>query len=385
MRPYFYFVYTTATILYGLVCYYIGTRILRVLSQWIPNLNLFVYWFLFGSIAASYVISRFFKAYIPLSLTKIITNIGAYWLGILFYLIFMFVILDIISRLLEVTNIANGSLTHNPLYLNATGVLIFFTLFVVLIYGTHIARNPVIVEYDIHIPKGAKLENLNAVLITDVHLGKIIDNKRLMKMVDMVYDIDPDIIFFAGDIVDEDIRPYVSEQMYKSFGRLKPKYGMYASLGNHEYVGGHVEEITHYLEKSGITVLIDEHVLVEESFYVAGRNDPTGARISGVPRKSLDEWLVDIDKDLPLIMMDHQPKSINEAERGGVDLLLSGHTHRGQIFPNAIVTNFIFENHWGLSEKGDMKVIVSSGFGTWGPPIRLGTRGEIVKINISFN
>ena len=384
MRPYFYLVYGIANTAYILLCYYIGTRILKILSHWLPSINNLIYWIVFGAIAISYIISRFFKAYIPLALTKIITNVGAYWLGALFYLIILLIIIDLTVYILKVTNIVENSVAHNHIYLNTSGALIFIMLTIILVYGTYNARNPRVVEYDIYINKTNNMEKLNAVMVSDIHLGKIIDNGQLIKLVDMIHKIDPDIIFFAGDIVDEDIRPYIKEEMYKTFSKLKPKYGMYACLGNHEYVGGHVEQITQYLEKSGITVLVDEHVLVENSFYVGGRNDPAGFTMTGVPRKDLDQWLGDTDKSLPIILMDHQPKSIKEAELNGVDLLLSGHTHKGQMFPSSLITNIMFENHWGLSETGDMNVIVSSGYGTWGPPIRIGTKGEVVKINITF-
>jgi predicted MPP superfamily phosphohydrolase len=103
-----------------------------------------------------------------------------------------------------------------------------------------------------------------------------------------------------------------------------------------------------------------------------------------VKRKSLLYITKDLDKSKALLLMDHQPNNLDDAQKQGIDLQVSGHTHRGQLFPANIVTNLIFELDYGYLEKANSKYIVSSGYGTWGPPIRLGSRSEIVEINIQF-
>lgn len=385
MKPYFYIALAIFLSIYALLTYYIGIRVFRIITNWVPNVNLKVYWIFLSIIASLYILSRILKDYLPLNIAKTITQIGAYWLAAMFYLVLIFVVVDLFVMALRFFGVVDKSIVQSYPYLNITGVITAIFILGLLTYGTYMARFPKIVEYDITLPRyEGQLEELNAVLISDIHLGKIIDNRRLGKMVDMIYDLEPDIIFIAGDIVDEDIRPFTKEQMYNTFGKLKPKYGMYACLGNHDYIGGNVEQIVSYLEKSGIHVLVDEYIMVEDSFYVAGRNDPTGARISNIPRKDLDSWLVGFDKKLPVILLDHQPKDLQEAMQNGVDLKLSGHTHLGQMFPNRYITRVMYENDYGYSKLEDMQIIVSSGYGTWGPPIRIGTRGEVVRINIKF-
>ena len=101
-------------------------------------------------------------------------------------------------------------------------------------------------------------------------------------------------------------------------------------------------------------------------------------------RKPLEEILKDTDRALPIILMDHNPEKLFEAVQQNVDLQLSGHTHGGQFFPATLVPKIIYEKDWGYLKKDNFQLIVSSGVGTWGPPIRIGSNSEIVQVNIGF-
>ena len=109
------------------------------------------------------------------------------------------------------------------------------------------------------------------------------------------------------------------------------------------------------------------------------RDDITGNHF-GSERKPLDKLLKNVDRDYPIILMDHQPFHLEEGQKNGIDLQVSGHTHHGQIFPFNFITNKVFELSWGYLQKGDTHYYVSCGVGTWGPPVRLGSRPEIIKI-----
>jgi predicted MPP superfamily phosphohydrolase len=104
----------------------------------------------------------------------------------------------------------------------------------------------------------------------------------------------------------------------------------------------------------------------------------------GIDRKDLSTLLQGVDKKLPIILLDHQPYNLSEAEKNGVDLQLSGHTHKGQISPGNLITKKVYEVDWGYEKKGNFNIYVSSGVGTWGPPIRTGSHSEIVDIYINF-
>lgn len=153
---------------------------------------------------------------------------------------------------------------------------------------------------------------------------------------------------------------------------------------NHEYIGGNAEEAINYLGEAGVKVLRDSSQEIAGSFYIMGRDDRSGARYNGVQRQDLKTLMRGVDRALPIILMDHQPSQLEEPAGQGVDLQVSGHTHAGQLFPIRYITSRIFEKDWGLLRKNDFQLIVSSGYGTWGPPIRIGNTPEIVDIMIKF-
>lgn len=203
-------------------------------------------------------------------------------------------------------------------------------------------------------------------------------------MVNKINELNPDLVLIPGDIIDSKLEPFVKEKMNDNFKRIKSKYGVYACLGNHDGMRSKVEDVVKNFEGAGINVLRDKAILIDNSFYVIGRDDLTQQLSTKVKRKDLSYITKDLDKSKPLLLMDHQPKNLNDAENQSIDLQVSGHTHRGQLFPASIITNRIFELDYGYLEKNNSKFIVSSGYGTWGPQVRLGSRSEIVEIDIKF-
>ena len=161
---------------------------------------------------------------------------------------------------------------------------------------------------------------------------------------------------------------------------LTAPLGVYGVLGNHEYYGRTIPQFLKEMERVGVTMLLDEIVKVEDSFFLVGRKDKTDSK-----RKTMEELLAKIDPSLPIIVMDHQPSELKEAEKSGADLILSGHTHRGQMAPNHLITRKVFELDWGYLKKNQLHAIVSSGYGFWGPPLRIGSRSEVVLIEVSFS
>jgi predicted MPP superfamily phosphohydrolase len=204
-------------------------------------------------------------------------------------------------------------------------------------------------------------------------------------MVNMIEKLNPDIIFLAGDVIDEDTDPFIKQNMAAALLRLRAKYGIYGVLGNHEYIGGMTDKAAAVLESTGIKVLRDSYVKIGENIVIAGRDDMSHSYLSQKQRKTLNSMLEGVDKSLPIILLNHQPRELEESRSAGVDLQLSGHTHSGQLFPIHLITEKIYEDDWGHLSKGSLQLIVSSGFGTWGPPIRTGNRPEIVDIHISFS
>ena len=186
-----------------------------------------------------------------------------------------------------------------------------------------------------------------------------------------------------GDVVDEDIGPVIRNNLGETLRKIRSKYGVFAITGNHEYIGG-VEPACKYLAEHGITMLRDTWVKIGDSLYVVGREDISIRGFTGKTRKPLSELMAEVDKSYPVILMDHQPFRLAEAEANGVDLQLSGHTHHGQLWPFNLITKKVYELSWGYKKKGSTHYYVSCGVGTWGPPIRTGNRPEIINIKLQF-
>jgi predicted MPP superfamily phosphohydrolase len=299
-----------------------------------------------------------------------------------YYLMFVIVI-DIIRLL----NLFFGflppsfnSIDNNLLFFSIVNLAVIF----IIITGYLNAINPVIKKLKIKIDKkSGKLNSLKIAVASDIHLGTVINRRRLKNIVNKINSIEPDIILLPGDVVDEDIGPVIKQNAGELLRTLKAKYGVFAITGNHEYIGG-AEAACNYLTEHGIVELRDRAVLIDDSFYLVGREDRASKGFAGILRKPLNLLLEGVDKNLPVILMDHQPAHLEEAEKYKIDLQLSGHTHHGQLWPFNYITKKIYEVSTGYKKKGETHYYVSCGVGSWGPPIRTGNRPEIISLILEF-
>lgn len=361
--------------LWGGLNYYLGLRGWQSLGNLISGYEI-IYWTIIVFLASAYLIGRWLDLNYPGQVSDTLTWIGSYWLGFFFYALLLVVSLDLIRWLDNKYDFLPAIFTRSTL----TAIMIIILLMILLIIGTWNAHRPLIRQYQVNISKNARgINNLHVVMVSDIHLGNIIGNRRLTKLVKQINALNPEIIFLVGDIIDGDLRPFEKEGMGQTLKQLESNCGIYAVLGNHEYYGGQYKQIINTLNRCGITLLRDQYVLIEESFYLVGRDDKYSRK-----RKPLSVLMTGIDRDLPTIVMDHNPIDIAESYINKVDLHLSGHTHTGQLSPINMITDKIFDLHYGYMIKDYLHVIVSNGFGTWGPPIRIGNRPEIVEIFISF-
>jgi predicted MPP superfamily phosphohydrolase len=255
---------------------------------------------------------------------------------------------------------------------------------VIVFLGNLNKKDLTIRTLNLTLPKGeSKLNELNIVMAADLHLSTIDGENILSNIVDKINSLNPDIILFSGDVVDDKAEVLNRERIGDSFKRLKPKYGIYSINGNHEFINS-VEPSVKYMEEYEMKVLRDNYELVDSSLYVIGREDASMKNFTGKERKTLGQIIQDISTNHPKILLDHTPVKLEQAESNGIDLQLSGHTHHGQIWPGNIITNLIYEVSWGYKKKGNTHIYVTSGAGTWGPPVRTGSKSEIVNIKIKF-
>ncbi len=368
---------------YGLVNTYIFVRGLQA----IPLASPVRAWYIVGfwSIAATFVLARILERAYPCGFTEVITWIGSFWLAFMLYFILALVMIDL-ARLI------NHFIPFFPEFFYAdyqkTKMVALITvtgLVTMVVAGGFInARIPKIREMDITVRKALPgIRELKVVMASDIHLGTIIAKRKANRLVETINGLDPDLVLFAGDVVDEDLAPVIRRDLGTNLTRIRAKYGVYAITGNHEYIGG-AEAAVQYLWDHGLTMLRDTAVYIEPGLYLVGREDRDRPRFSGKERKELAEIMSGIDRTKPVILLDHQPFHLEQAEEQGADLQLSGHTHHGQLWPFNYITLAMYEVSSGYKKKGNTHVYVSPGFGTWGPPVRIGNRPEIVLIRIHF-
>jgi uncharacterized protein len=368
---------------YGLINCYIfisGWEAIPQDSYW---RGLFAILFLF--FVLSFIIGRFLERITVSWLSAALVWAGSFYLAAMVYVLLIIVVIDL-ARLINFAIPFFPSLLYTQ-YQQAKELtaLAVASIAVCIVIAGHInARSPRVKELDLSISKNSrKIEPLNIVAVSDIHLGTIICKARLEKIVNQINQLNPDLVLLPGDVVDEDLGPVIKQNLGETLRKIRSRFGIFAITGNHEYIGG-VEEACRYLADHGITMLRDNSVKVNDSVYVVGREDRSYNRAAGRKRKSLEELMVGVDTEYPVILLDHQPFRLDEAERHGVDLQLSGHTHHGQLWPFNFITKKVYELSWGYKKKGNTHVYVSCGVGTWGPPVRTGNRPEIVNIRLTF-
>lgn len=307
--------------------------------------------------------------------------------GVFLYLFILFFVTDIIKfvfYLLMKTPLKkyyNSCLVlGRKLYCKSLTVITLAVL--ISIYGYFNAKNIVVTNYNINLKESnfTAINNLDIVMISDTHVGTVLHEKELLKMLDVVNSLKPDIIFLCGDIFDENSTELDKSYSLQIFRDLKSKYGTYYVTGNHD---NRSESDIISLQNAGIHVLLDETIKIADSFYVIGRKDASTGRDGSAKRKELHELMEGIDTSYPILLLDHQPKDLVIAKEAGIDLQLSGHTHAGQIFPGNIFAMLTNEFYYGKGKFDDYQIIVSSGLGGWGIPIRVGSKSEIVHINLN--
>ncbi len=338
---------------------------------------------LFWLIAFSYVIGRFIERSGTNSVAEPFIAVGSWWLGAMVYLTLLFLLADILRGLNGLFN-ATELLRFSWLSYQGkvTALIIFALTAIILVIGNYNARVPVVRQVDIQLDKPLPNGAFKIVLVSDIHLGITISNGKLTKMVNLVNQQKADLVLLAGDIFDEDLGPVIQKNMGDLLKNLQAKFGVFAILGNHEFYGnaGKAEQ---YLKDHQITVLRDSVAVLSNNVAIVGREDLTYERMSGNSRKPLKNLLEGIDRSNFLILMDHQPANLNDAVSNNIDLQVSGHTHHGQMWPFNYITRAVFEISKGYGQINNTHFYVSSGYGTWGPPIRTNSHSEIVVLNVT--
>lgn len=267
-----------------------------------------------------------------------------------------------------------------------SGVIPILLTVVLLFYGYWNLYHIVGTNYTVYTQKPIRDEGYRIALIADVHYGVSLDNEELQAVCDRISDENPDVVVLCGDIVDNDTTHQQMQQVFKTLGSIRSAYGTVYVHGNHDRPMSIVrsvftqEELVAAIESAGITILQDDVWAVSEDFTIVGREDRSRS-----DRTPIDKLMAQVEKDAFVLTLDHQPNDYDENGKAGTDLLLSGHTHGGQLWPLDWLQAVIPFNDavYGLTEiDEDSKAIVTSGLAGWSFPIKTAAPAEYVIIDI---
>jgi uncharacterized protein len=344
--------------------------------------NIRTYTVIFVILASSFIAGKILEYRFTSVFTDILNIIGGFWMAFMLYGILIWLIADILLLLQKPFHlIPDAGMPKLRLWL-FTGITV--TTGILIVVGFITAVSPVKKRYDLHIDKslGNSGVPMRIVAVSDIHLGSVIRKRSMRHLSGMIREEKPDLVLFLGDLIDGSIGPVLRGDLLSYLALPDLTYGRYAITGNHEYIGD-IRKTVPYIEGKGIRVLKDEVVTLANGVQIIGRLDRSANQGFSNGRASLDSLLGMTDPARPVILLDHQPYGLSDLAATAVDLSLSGHTHHGQIWPLTYITAKIFELDHGYAMFGKTHAIVSSGFGIWGPRMRIGTRPEIVVINLT--
>ena len=346
--------------IYGALTFYIGWNF----KNWLVAMGWFynpiVFWTALYIVSFSIVIGRVHES------LRFFSVVGNYWMFVFQYGLLICLLAQLTIWLTPLKNVQ---------LVGSISVAILVVLFSV---GSYLAYSPVVRNLEVTMDqKDSELTSLRVVVASDFHLGILSNKKHLQRFVNLSNEAKPDVVFLVGDIVDDDPKWFVEDGMAVVMKQLTSNYGVYGVLGNHEYYGKKIPSFVEEMDRAGVKILRDETIQVENAFILTGQEDRTFKE-----RKSLKS--LKVEGNYPWFVMNHTPDDLQTPAQQGVDFHMSGHTHKGQMWPNQLITKRVFELDYGYKLKEQMHTLVSSGFGFWGPPTRIGSRSEMWVVDITF-
>lgn len=365
-KLYFLFFLLIFSSIYFGIHYYIYSKVVSGLLPSAPVRNYLKIFFLLA--ALSFLVGEFLSRRFPV---YPLLYFGAVWFGVISITFSIFILKDILGLIFP----------HQEKIL--TFVALFSALSISGLSLYNASREPKAKEIKIPLKKlPPELSGFTIVQLSDLHLGTLTSTKWLKSVVAKTNKLNPDLIVITGDLIDQDICKF--EDFCEILKRLKARNGIFAITGNHEFYGG-IEKFIEIVKKLNITVLRNEKItpinIGADSIELVGVDDKTG-KVFNEKGSDLKLAIKNLDSKKVTILLSHQPDLFADAVRSGIDLQLSGHTHAGQIPPGHLLVKLYYRYLYGLYQKGSSYLYVTSGTGTWGPPMRFFSSSEIVKISL---
>ena len=378
MKSIFIVVFLTILVIYSLASYYLWIRGVAAFSIAEPQKK----WYLLGFIliSAAFFVGMILERTASSAFSEWVVRIGTTWLPFLLYFLMAIIFIDII----RIFNYFFHFLPEiTPSLKQTVGIVTVVIVSLVVIAGHINAMIIRVKEIPLTIDKPVTGNpRMKVLMVSDIHLGALIGERHEKHLLKIIREQKPDLVLICGDLIDSELAPVLRKKLGKHIQEIKTPMGVYAVTGNHEYIGG-INQSLDYLKSIHINVLVDSIITLPNGVQLIGRNDrAAGQGKNG--QKPLAELFKGIDPAKPVIVMNHQPYNLSEASVLKTDLHLSGHTHHGQMWPFNYITQSMFELSWGYLKKDQTHFYVSSGFGTWGPAMRLGNRPEVVVFELTF-
>ena len=332
-------------------------------------------------------------------LRRILSNIGNYWMGFNLHFVLAMGVCFLIRLIVKLVKKDKYNLR---LAQKITNVAVVSFTILMSVYGIVNAQNLKVTTYDVTVDKSSKQDELNVVLIADLHLGYSVGVKQMERMVNKINELQPDVVVVAGDIFDNEFSAiYNPVRVAEILRGINSKYGVYAVYGNHDIEEDilcgftfsdddvtqvtSIKEMDDFIENCGFTFLYDEAILINDDFYIYGRPDEERPNFGNDSRLEAEKITEGLDLSKLIICVDHEPHDQKKLSAAGVDVDLNGHTHAGQLFPGNIIINFFWDIAYGYKNFDGMHNIVTSGVGLFGPNMRTFTKAEIAQVKIHLN
>ncbi|MBK9373084.1 MAG: metallophosphoesterase [Holophagales bacterium] len=326
---------------------------------------------LFALLWLSYPLGRVLAKWAPGALARGVELAGAVWMGVLFLAFAALLAADVVTGF--------GRLwPRGAVPARSVALVVAIVLSVVAIVQG--ARIPRVVRHEVKVsalPDGRT--ELRIVQLSDLHLGTLLGEVWLGRRVDEVNALAPDLVVVTGDLVDSEVGPV--EPLAPVLRRLSAPLGVYGVTGNHEFYAG-LERCLGVYETAGIRTLRDGWAEVAPGLVLTGVDDLTARRQLGIDGRSLDRAFAGVPGGAVVVHLSHSPLLVRDAAARGARLMLSGHTHGGQLWPFTFLSAIPYPFQAGRYEVDGMTLAVSRGTGTWGPPMRLFFRSEIVEVTL---
>lgn len=361
------------------VSYYIAFKLYGGFKVFFPKLR---FWWMLTGVSAIiiFMILGFMRSMLPVGkeIKNVLGFLSGYSMGIMLYLLLFTLLAEIIVLLMK---LAKMPIVTKKLFKGYVTIGVLALTMFVSVFGFINALTIDHVTYEVKLQGKKDISDLNVVLISDLHLGAIGSEMKLPHIVEEINSLNPDIVCIAGDVFDSDYEAiYNVDKVIKALSDIKSTYGVYACLGNHD-AGKTYYDMVDLLEKTNIKLLRDEYEVIDNRFVIVGRLDKSPIGGIDAKRQEFSKIFKEEDSTLPVIVMDHNPSRINEYGTEA-DLILCGHTHKGQVFPANLITDMIYDVDYGYYQKDENspQVIVTSGVHGWGMPMRVGSDCEIVSV-----